>query len=75
MPGRPLVMRRMAFAYLSIVHRADVLATRLGRYILFVIGTVWLIRAVAEVVFFGLGADGAVWRLVLFLVLSLIYLS
>jgi hypothetical protein len=69
-----MVFVLVAFAYLSIVHRIDVVTSRLGRSVLFLIGTVWLIRAVAEVVFFRLGADGAVWRLALFLVLSAIYL-
>jgi hypothetical protein len=64
----------LAFAYLSIVHRVDLAATPLGKSVLLMIGVVWLIRGVAEVVFFRLGAEGAVWRLALFLVLSAIYI-
>lgn len=69
-----MVFVLVAFAYLSIVHRTDLVTTRLGRSVLFLIGIVWLIRAVAEVVFFRLGADGAVWRLALFLVIAAVYL-
>lgn len=69
-----MVFVLVAFAYLSIVHRTNLVTTRLGRSVLFLIGPVWLIRGVAEVVFFRLGADGAVWRLALFLFLAAIYL-
>jgi hypothetical protein len=68
-----MVFVLLAFAYISIVHKADLVATRLGRTVLLLIGIVWIIRGIAEVVFFRLGAEGAWWRLALFLVLSAIY--
>lgn len=33
----------------------------------------WLIRAAAEIVFFRLGPEGVLWRVILFLVLSILY--
>jgi hypothetical protein len=44
----------LAFAYISLWHTADLLATGLGRTMLVVIALFWLARAVEQVVFFGL---------------------
>ena len=44
----------LAFAYLSFAHTEELQATRLGNALLSLIAFFWLLRAVEQVVFFGL---------------------
>lgn len=68
-----MVLVLVVFAYLSLFHRDELLSTHLGRIVLFMIGAVWLVRSLAEILYFQIGVDGASWRLVLFLLLALVY--
>ncbi|MGE5251495.1 MAG: hypothetical protein ACM3QS_14935 [Bacteroidota bacterium] len=62
------------FAYMSLFQADGLLETSLGNSLVLAIGTVWIFRTIAEVLLFRLGADGAWWRVVLFLALALAYL-
>ena len=64
----------LAFAYLSVFHCRQLLTTALGTSLLTVIFFLWIIRAGAEVVFFRLGEEGALWRVFLFVALATLYL-
>jgi hypothetical protein len=61
------------FAYISLVHIDDLLTTSLGASLLLAISLFWLLRAGAQIVFFGL-RHWLSWLLLLaFLVGSLLY--
>ncbi|MCW8127162.1 hypothetical protein [Microbulbifer halophilus] len=49
-----LIFTFLIFAYLSFFHPTELLATGLGRSLLFLIALFWLLRAAEQVVFFGL---------------------
>ena len=63
----------ITFAYLSFTWQVDLLTTSLGKALMVTMAVVWLIRAGTEVAFFHLGEDGAVWRVVLFVILAALY--
>lgn len=64
----------MFFAYISIFRGQELLETGLGNSLLLAIGSLWILRTVAEIVLFKVEVDGAWWRIVLFLGLTLPYL-
>lgn len=51
--SRMLVVVYLSIAYLSLFHTADLLATDLGRTILFLVSVYWLVRAGLQVRYFG----------------------
>lgn len=63
----------VAFAYLSLVHSAELLSTDLGRSLLFLIAVFWYLRAVEQVIFFGLRRRLSIAFFVIFLVGGSLY--
>ncbi len=63
----------VVFAYLSLVHRSELLTTELGRSLLFLIAVFWYLRAIEQVVFFGLRKPVSILLFVLFLVGGSLY--
>ncbi len=61
------------FAYLSLAHSVELLATKLGHSLLFLIAVFWYLRAVEQVLFFGLRRPLSIMFFVLFLVGGLLY--
>ena len=61
------------FAYLSLAHTAELLATNLGRSLLFLIAVFWYLRAVEQAVFFGLRKPVSVLLFVIFLIGGSLY--
>lgn len=68
-----LIFAFVIFAYLSLAHTAALLATDLGRSLLFLIAVFWYLRAVEQVVFFGLRKPVSIMFFVLFLVGGSLY--
>lgn len=62
-----LMVSFLIFAYISIFHTAELVATDIGRALLALIALFWLLRAVEQPVFFGLGQPLSVVFLVIFL--------
>jgi hypothetical protein len=62
------------FAYTSIFHWKALLETSLGKTTLLSIGTLWVFRTLAEVFLYRIGADGAWWRVILFLGAAVMYM-
>jgi hypothetical protein len=63
----------LAFAYLSLFHWKEMLGRKMGTAVLAVIGAFWVLRAVNQVVFYGLSAsDTPLWTVVCLLI-SLLY--
>ena len=69
-----IIFLLLAFSYLTIAQTSRLVGTFLGRFVLFMIGTVWLIRSTTEVFVFRIGVEGAVWRLALFLTIAALFL-
>jgi len=42
------------FAYISIFHQEDLISTQLGKVFIIVISLFWFIRAIEQIIFFGL---------------------
>ncbi|MDH5445528.1 MAG: hypothetical protein OEY52_08210 [Gammaproteobacteria bacterium] len=61
------------FAYLSLWHTQELLSTRLGNHLIFLISLFWLARAIQQPVFFKLQHWGSWGFMVFFLVGSAIY--
>ena len=68
-----LVAVFMMFAYLSLIHHAELLSTTLGRAVLLSISVFFFLRAMLQVVFFRLLHWGSVAFLVFFLVGGVLY--
>ena len=62
-----LIFSFLIFAYISIFHTAELVATGIGRALLALIALFWLLRAVEQPVFFGLSQPLSVAFLVIFL--------
>lgn len=69
-----VVLNLIMFAYISVFHWRELMTTGLGKVITFAICLLWIWRTLAEVVFFRIGADGAWWRVAVFLIITLFYL-
>jgi hypothetical protein len=69
-----IIFLLLAFSYLTIAQTSRLVGTFLGRFVLFMIGTVWLIRSTTEILVFRIGVEGAVWRLALFLTIATLFL-
>jgi hypothetical protein len=63
----------VVFAYLSFVHTAELLETDLGRSVLFLVAVMWYLRAVEQVVFFGLRKPISILFFALFVVGGSLY--
>ena len=61
------------FAYISVAHRAELVTSGLGRSLLLLIAAFWYLRAVEQIVFFGLRKPLSVVFLLLFLVGGSLY--
>jgi hypothetical protein len=62
------------FAYMSIFQWKQLLETSLGRTVMCAIGTLWIFRMGAELLLYRPGADGAWWRVFMFLAVAILYL-
>jgi hypothetical protein len=62
------------FAYMSIFQWDGLLKTSLGKTALLSIGSLWILRSIAELVLFRIGVDGARWRVLLCLTIAAFYL-
>ena len=63
----------VVFAYLSLMHSVELLATDLGNSLLFLIAVFWYLRAVEQILFFGLRRPLSIMFFVLFLVGGSLY--
>ena len=63
----------VVFAYLSLVHPVEFLATELGQSLLFLIAVFWYLRAVEQVIFFGLRRSLSIMFFMIFLVGGSLY--
>lgn len=63
----------LIFAYLSLFHRKDMLVTRIGRAVTAAIGLFYILRAGNQVIYYGLSVPGALFGVILFLLVSLFY--
>jgi len=63
----------LVFAYLSFFHRKDLLTTGIGRAVTAAIGLFYVLRAINQVVYYGLSAPGTLFGVVVFLLVSLFY--
>jgi len=63
----------LVFAYLSLFHRKDLLTTGIGRAVTAAIGLFYVLRAINQVVYYGLSAPGTLFGVVVFLLVSLFY--
>jgi len=61
------------FAYLSIFYRAELLSTGLGRAVLLLISVFWILRAVEQIVFFGLKSRLSIGMFLIFLTGAFLY--
>jgi hypothetical protein len=63
----------VVFAYLSLVHSVELLSTELGRSLLLFIAVFWYLRAIEQVIFFGLRKRLSIVFFVVFLVVGSLY--
>ena len=63
----------VAFAYLSLVHSVELLATELGHSLLFLVAVFWYLRALEQVIFFGLRKPRSILFFLIFLVIGSLY--
>ena len=70
-----MILLLTAFGIISIACRHALVTTRLGRVVARTIALFWLARAIAEIIFFGIGLDGSWWRLVLFVLIAETYVA
>ena len=63
----------VVFAYLSLAHSVELLSTALGRSLLFLIAVFWYLRAIEQVIFFGLRRRLSIAFFVIFLVGGSLY--
>jgi len=64
----------LIFAYISIFHAAELLTTRIGKVLLLLIAMFWFLRAIEQIVFFGLKKKRSMALFVVFVMGALIYL-
>jgi hypothetical protein len=68
-----LVFVFMMFAYISLIHTAELLSTTLGRSVLLSISVFFFLRALLQIIFFRLSHWGSVAFLVFFLAGGMLY--
>ena len=64
----------LVFAYVSVFHRRDLLTTNLGKALAISIALFWLVRAVAEILYFRIGVDGSWVGVLIFGAIGAVYL-
>ena len=64
----------LVFAYISLFHTTELLSTSLGKTLLVLIFIFWVLRAIEQIVFFGLRKKISVTLLVVLVFGALIYL-
>lgn len=64
----------LIFAYISIFHTQELLSTNLGNTLLLLISIFWFLRAIEQIIFFGLKNKTSIIFFVFFLLGSIIYL-
>ena len=63
----------VVFAYLSLVHSSELLATELGHSLLFFVAVFWYLRALEQVIFFGLRKPRSILFVMIFLFIGSLY--
>ncbi len=58
----------LVFAYISYFHANELLHSKLGRSLLALIATFWFLRAIKQIIFFGLRRKASIAFLILFLI-------
>lgn len=61
------------FAYVSLLHTAELLQTPLGRNLLLLVGVFWWLRAIEQILFFGLSRLVSVGFFTVFVIGGLLY--
>ena len=64
----------LVFGYVSLFHRRDLLTTNLGKALAISIALFWLVRAVAEILYFRIGVDGSWVGVLVFGAIGFLYL-
>jgi len=64
----------LIFAYISLFHAQDLISTNLGNTLLLLISIFWLLRAVEQIIFFGLKSVISSMFFLFFLLGTIIYL-
>jgi len=64
----------LIFAYISLFHAQEFLSTNLGNSLLLLISIFWFLRAVEQIIFFGLKNTTSAMFFIFFLLGSIIYL-
>jgi hypothetical protein len=63
----------LIFAYLTLMHRKEMLETNLGRAAMAGIALFWVLRAINQVLFYGLNAPNTGFWVIFCLIVSLLY--
>jgi len=63
----------LIFAYISAFHTAEMTSTALGRALLALIAVFWLLRAIEQIIFFGLARARSLGFFAVFLAGALLY--
>ena len=63
----------IVFAYVSLLHSEEMLATPLGRSLLFLIAAFWYLQAAEQIVFFGLRRPLSIAFFVIFVIGGTLY--
>jgi hypothetical protein len=64
----------LIFAYISLLHTHELISTNLGNSLLLLISIFWSLRAIEQIIFFGLKNVTSVMFFMFFLLGSIIYL-
>ena len=64
----------LVFAFVSVFYRHDLLTTNLGKALSISIALFWLVRAVAQILYFRLGVDGSWVGVLIFGAIGFLYL-
>ena len=64
----------LVFAFVSVFYRRDLLTTNLGKALSISIALFWLVRAVAEILYFRVAANGSWVGVLIFGAIGLLYL-
>ena len=64
----------LVFAFVSVFYRHDLLTTNLGKALSISIALFWLVRAVAEILYFRIGVNGSWVGALIFGAIGLLYL-
>ena len=64
----------LVFAFVSVFYRHDLLTTNLGKALSISIALFWLVRAVAEILYFRVAANGSWVGVLIFGAIGLLYL-